>query len=113
MKTPTKKINKYALNIFATVKDFEKFLQNVYGKSDEYIKAMGFYPSIDNVAIDDILYTMEEYDMDGQYIDLYNKRTDTMIEIETSNRYKNGWSDAKVWLFEKYGAYRNDINFLD
>ena len=84
----------------------------MYGKSDEEIRAKGYYPSIDNVAIEGILFTMDEYDNAGRIVSLYNKRTDTKIEIETSDRYKS-WKDAEVSVFENYGACRNDINYLD
>ncbi len=113
MKTPQAKINKHALNTFDTYKDFEKFLQNVYGKDSDTIRSKGFYPSIDNVAVDGILYTIEEYDMDGRTIALYNKRIDIRMEIETEDRYKNGWHDAKVTVYKDYGAWRNDIRYLD
>jgi hypothetical protein len=110
--TPQAKINKYALNIFDSVKDFEKFLHEVYGHDDEYIKARGFYPSIDNVAIDGILWTMDEYDNDGQQITFGNKRTGQTMSLDTSNRYKNGYGDATVIIYEAFG-FRNDINYLD
>lgn len=113
MKTPQALINKHALNIFEDIASFEMFLQKIYGKEDQYIRSRGFYPSIDNVAIDGILYTMDEYDNQGKYITLYNKRTGNQITIETEDRYRNGFNDAQVTLTENYGFYRNDITYLD
>jgi hypothetical protein len=114
MKTPTepKKINKYALNLFSTHKDFEKFLREIYGKNEEYIRARGFYPSIDCIAIDDVLYTMEEYDMSGKQISFYNKRTGYGFTIETQDRYTS-WEDAVVEEPYEVGAWRDDVNYLD
>ena len=104
MKTPEAKIKRLALSVHKTQKDFEKFLRNKYDIKKD---------SLDNVAVAGILYTMEEYDNDGHTLAFYNKRTDTRMEIETSNRYHNGYGDAEVFIFPSYGAWRNDITYLD
>lgn len=101
MKTPQAKIKKIVLDqaIYKTIKDAEEGIRK-HG-ADDYIAVAG------------ILYTMMEYDMDGQNIDYYNRRTDNLIQVDTHNRYKGGFGDAVVSLFENYGAYRNDINYAD
>lgn len=101
MKTPKKKINKIVFDraVYQTIKEAEQGIRK-HG-ADDYI------------AVGGILYTMMEYDLDGQKIDYYNKRTDNLIQVGTQNRYKNGFGDAKVFLFENWGFYRNDINYAD
>jgi hypothetical protein len=60
-----------------------------------------------------IIYTMEEYDMAGRQVSYYNRRTNNMVLVATSNRYDTGYLDAEVELFENYGFYRNDITYAD
>jgi len=67
----------------------------------------------DYIAIDNLLYTMMEYDERGAIIQYYNMRTNNMLEIATSNRYQNGFGDAKLELYENYGVWRNDISYAD
>ena len=99
--TPYAKINKIVFNHarFKTLEDAENYIKK-HG-TDDYI------------AVDNILYTMMEYDMGGQIIQYYNKRTNNMLEVKTSNRYKNGFGDATLELYENYGVYRNDISYAD
>jgi len=99
--TPFKRLDRYA---------FKKArFQNIL-EAENYIRKNG---ADDYIAVDNLLYTMEEYDMDGQSITYYNRRTDNMIAVSTSDRYKNGFSDAKLEIFENYGVYRNDISYAD
>ena len=79
-------------------------------EAENYIRKNG---TPDYIAIDNILYTMEEYDSSGRYIAYYNKRTDNHLEVITSDRYKKGFGDAELDLFENYGAWRNDISYAD
>lgn len=90
---------------FKNTEDFQKFLRTKYEKGSE---------KIDYVDIGGILYTMEEYDMGGQAITYYNKRTGLGFQIDTSNRYHDtGFTDAEVGEPYIVGAYRNDIVFID
>lgn len=115
-KTPKEILEKVALNVFTDVPAFEKFLREIYCSGDENdIKKAGFTPSLDNVAIDGVLYTMDEYDIEGLYITFGNKRSGNQLRIDTpNNRYEaGGWADAKVMLYMGFGFFRDDINYLD
>lgn len=67
----------------------------------------------DIVKIDNIIYTMDNYDLEGREISFGNKRTFKGFNIETSNRYnKNiGFSDASI--YQNDGFIRNDIYYYD
>lgn len=99
--TPFKRIDRYA---------FDKARYKTVEEAEKCIRKDG---TEDYIVIDNILYTMEEYDNDGQNIAYYNMRTGNRVEVDTSNRYKNGFGDAKVSLFENYGAWRNGIVYAD
>jgi len=87
---------------FETVEDFEKFLQTKDWKSGE----------LDYVTVGGIVYTMHEYDSDGKTMSWGNKKHDTLVECNTANRYgAHGFSDAKLYLFENWGMWRNDISY--
>jgi hypothetical protein len=53
---------------------------------------------------------MHEYDESGKLITWANKKHNLMIEMETENRYRNGYSDAKISQFEPY-YMRSDISY--
>ena len=95
-------INKYLYkdNNFKTVEEFQSHLRSTNHASDY-------------IVINNILYTMEEYDMAGRQVSYYNRRTNNMVLVATSNRYDTGYLDAEVELFENYGFYRNDITYAD
>lgn len=99
--TPFKRLDRYALKE-ARFKTIEE--------AQAYIRENG---TPDYLAIANILYTMEEYDNDGRYIDYHNRRTGNTLKVYTSDRYKLGFSDAQLELLENYGFFRNDINFAD
>lgn len=99
IKTPIDIFAKYAEMGFKDIREFQRYLRRTEDIPD-------------NVGINGILYTQDEYDIDGEYITYYNKRTDRQIRIDTANRYKS-MKDAKVWLFLNYGAYRKGIDYLD
>ena len=90
---------------FKTPEIFEQFLRCKNWKDYE----------LDYITVDDVVYTMHEYDSDGKYLDWGNKKHDKLIRVETSNRYdKNiGFTDAKVFVFDNWGLWRNDINFVE
>ncbi len=67
----------------------------------------------DYVVVKGILYTMEEYDMDGKLCYYGNKRTGYTIEIHTADRYKT-LADVVVNFDENDGLNRRaDIAFAD
>jgi hypothetical protein len=100
--TPFKRLDRYVFPHarYKTVEDMQKDIRE-HGKCEDY------------VAVDNVLYTMEEYDNDGQYIDYHNTRTGNTIKVSTENRYKLGYKDAVVDMYENYGISRNDIVFAD
>lgn len=105
------KIKKYAFHNFKDVKTFEKFLQGQYhnhwkNKFETYKK------SLDCIAVDGILFTMEEYDSDGRTLTWGNKRLGKNLEVMTRDRYNDGYKDAKAEIYPSFGT-RNDINYLD
>lgn len=65
----------------------------------------------DNVVIEGILFTQDEYDREGRYLTYGNKRTGKGIEVETADRYMST-HDAVVTLSDS-GCFRNDIIYLD
>ena len=101
--TPFKRIDIYA---------FDKARYNTIKDMQKYVRKNGCE---DYIVVDNILYTMEEYDESGKQIEYYNKRTNNMIMVETSNRYNKEikFSDAVVELYNNYGVYRNDISYAD
>lgn len=89
---------------FKTVKDFERFLHRKNWKSGE----------LDYVTIGKKIFTMHEYDSNGQNMSWANKKHDMLIDCNTSNRYgSSGFTDAKLYRFTKYGALRNDIDYAE
>lgn len=66
----------------------------------------------DNVQIGDIVFTMDNYDLEGKEISFGNKRTCMGFNINTSNRYKNGLKDADVSEIQE-NCLRNDLVYLD
>jgi hypothetical protein len=106
--TPFKRLDHYAFNYarFENIEQFQNHIRSAFGSQDH---------CPDYIVVDNVLYTMEEYDMDGKYIEYYNKRTNNMIRVETQNRYSKdiGFSDAVVEFYQNYGVWRNDINYTD
>lgn len=90
---------------FKTIDGFQKFL-----RSDRYKHEQS--GTLDYVTVGGLVYTMHEYDMDGRSITWANKKHNKMIELETSNRYKNGYSDSIVTEYEPVGL-RNDIVYAE
>ncbi len=65
---------------------------------------------LDYVTVGGLVYTMHEFDSDGRTITWANKKHGQMLEMTTSNRYQNGYSDARVEQYEP-GYFRNDISY--
>lgn len=99
--TPYKRIDRYAFDRarFKTIDEMQEYIRN--NTTEDY------------VVVDNLLYTMEEYDMSGKQITYHNRRTGNTILVETKDRYKLGFGDAVVSLLKNYGIYRNDIAYAD
>ena len=83
-----------------------------YKNLKEFETAIKINGCPDSVEVNNIIYTLQEYDLNGQTISYGNKRTETGFSVETENRYKDGFGDAKI---EEYNTWylRNDIVYLD
>lgn len=69
--------------------------------------------SHDAVIVGKILFTMDEYDMEGKTITYGNLKHKKMLTIETSNRYGiTGFKDANVWI-DDLSFWRNDITYIE
>ena len=90
---------------FKKIEGFQKFL-----RSDRYKKETT--GTLDYITIGGIIYTMHEYDSEGRYITWANRKHNKMIEMETSDRYKNGYDDAIVLEYEPVGL-RTDISYYE
>jgi len=66
----------------------------------------------DLVCIDNIFYTMDEYDEEGKEISFGNKKYNKGFVVKTEDRYKNGFNDAVVEVFD-CGCLRNDICYYE
>ncbi len=67
---------------------------------------------LDFITVGGIVYTMHEFDDEGKYMNWANKKHDTLIQCDTSNRYSpSGFSDADCWLQENWGMLRSDISY--
>lgn len=84
---------------FTNEKDFENWIQE---QED--------FP--DNVKIGDIIFTMDNYDLEGKEITYGNKRTFKGFTVKNSDRYKEGIKDSIVEDIE-ITCIRNDIVYLD
>ena len=89
---------------FKNAEAFEKFLRTRY---ENCTHGSG---CLDYVTVGGILYTMHEYDMDGQTITWANKKHQLMLELTTRNRYKFGYRDAQVIEYEA-SYMRTDIAY--
>lgn len=90
---------------FKNAATMEKHLRTREYKEDEW----------DFVRVAGIVFTMDEFDSDGEYITWGNKRHDKQLRVETSDRYSKstGFTDAKVYLFCEWGLFRNDIAYYE
>lgn len=70
---------------YKNIEDFIFHLKNGQG-TDDVIK------------IDGCEYVMDYYDMEGMFIH-YRDAMQNLLEIKTSDRYKNGFGDATVTLY--------------
>ena len=90
---------------FKDIAGFEKFLRS------------GKYPAchssgcLDYVKIGGVVYTMHEFDEAGQTVEWANKKKNRIVSMDTENRYKNGYYDAKVIAYQAYSGLRDDIAY--
>ncbi len=65
---------------------------------------------LDYITIGKKVFTLHEFDHDGQYMSWGNQKYNTLVECTTSNRY-NTFKDAVIRRFPQYGLLRMDINY--
>ncbi len=95
---PNKKLLSYCEQ-FKTIDNFRKFIIEKE-KCPDYI------------AIADIPFTMEEYDMEGKIIVYKNKKLMLDIVVNHINRYKD-FRFVKDVYAEKACSWREDITYLE
>jgi len=88
---------------FKTGNRFEKFLRTKYRTCHDD-------GCLDYVRIGGIIYTMHEYDMDGQSITWANKKHNIMVKMATRDRYREGYKDAQVSMYSAH-YLRSDIYY--
>ena len=92
---------KYTDERFLNAEAFQSFLRS--GKRLEY----------DYVIVGGVLYTMEEYDVDGKTVIWANRKHEMQMSVDTpSNRYHNGYLDAIVSVYPAT-SWRNDITYAE
>lgn|SRR3990167_4026002 len=93
--------SKYTDESFTDAQHFQDFLHS--GNKLKY----------DYVIVAGILYSMEEYDMDGKTVLWANKKHNMQMIVDTSNRYGSlGYTDAKVEIYPANGL-RTDIFYAE
>jgi hypothetical protein len=103
-------IRKYAFHSFKNEDTFKRFLETQY--HGHWLTGFKHYKkSLDCIAVKGILFTMEEYDNAGKSLTWGNKKKGKTLEVLTSNRYDNGYSDVQVSLYEAF-SFRNDITYI-
>lgn len=78
------------------------------------IRATNNAPDIVELLIDGekVIFTMDNYDLAGKQVTYGNKRTGLAIEVNTDDRYKTGYKDAELELYQA-DCFRNDITYID
>jgi hypothetical protein len=103
-------IKKHAFHNFKDEQSFEKWLRNEY-QNYWCVGFKTYKKSLDCIAVKDILFTMEEYDSEGQSLVWGNKKKGINLSVDTIDRYKQGYADAKVAIYPAFG-FRNDIHYI-
>ena len=80
-----------------------------FDKLQKYIRKNGFK---DFFKVDGIIYTQQEYDIDGKYISYGNKRLSKGFIVNTKDRYNLGTQDAEIEFLDEW-YLRNDISYFD
>jgi hypothetical protein len=79
-------------------------------EAQEYIRERG---TPDTMAIDGVLYTMDEFDDSGNFISYQNRRNNSLLEVATSDRYSpSKFSDA-VLDVQDAASYRTGFGYAD
>ena len=84
---------------YKTIKDYQDYIR----KKDKVH---------DVCVVDNILYTMDLYDMDGKIIIYGNLKHGKMLTITTEDRYSKGFGDAVVEIDDLI-CWRNDITYYE
>jgi len=95
-------------------------IQRIKNEEPRYETAEQFETAIRNgdeisdyIWINNVLYTMDNYDMTGEEINYGNKTDEMEMVVRTANRYSDdGFSDAEVEIREQWW-YRTDITYMD
>ena len=66
----------------------------------------------DYVKVNNIVYTMDEYDEAGKEISYGNKKKGKGFIVKTEDRYKKGFEDAEIEEDES-SCFRNDIEYWE
>lgn len=93
---------------FDDIADFQKWLKGENKKPFH----LDYINHLDYITINNITYTMHEYDKAGQIINWANKKHNKMIELNTTNRYVSGLSDARVIEY-KADWLRDDVVYYE
>jgi hypothetical protein len=67
----------------------------------------------DYFKLNGIVYTQEEYDLEGHRILYSNKRTNTGFIVTTRDRYKEGFGDAEIEYVDEWNFFRDDMSYID
>ena len=77
---------------------------------EKYVRKNG---TPDIVTVNNILFTMDNYDMLGHEISYGNKKKQKSMFVETENRYgSHKFQDAIVYI-EDMASYRTDIHYQE
>lgn len=75
-----------------------------------YIRQTESLPDV--VQIDNMIFTMEEYDMKGKFVYYGNRKYRKQIKVETEDRYNKGMKDAVVTIYDSL-SQPNDICYVE
>ena len=77
---------------------------------EKYVRKNG---TPDIVTVNNILFTMDNYDREGHEISYGNRKKQKSMFVETGNRYgSNKFKDAIVYI-EDMCSYRTDIHYQE
>lgn len=89
------------MNDILTFKTAEQF--------EKYLKTKETAP--DYVKIENMIFTMDEYDMEGKEVTYGTKTHNKTMFLTTENRYKTKYQDVKIEIADAV-CFRNGINYL-
>jgi len=94
-------------NLDYALKEMKSF--NNFEELQKFIRKNGFK---DAFKIKNVVYTQQEYDIEGKQITYGNKRLIKGFIVNTEDRYNKGTQDAEIEFLEDW-YLRNDISYLD